>query len=875
MYILDMFPYPSGQGLHVGHVEGYTASDVLSRYYRMRGYAVLHPMGWDAFGLPAENYAIKTKTNPAAVVKKNIANFKRQINNMGFSYDWSREINTTDPSYYRWTQWIFLKLFKRGLAYQKEMPVNWCPSCKTVLADEEVVGGKCDRCGTNVERKNLTQWMLKITAYADRLLEDLDELAWPEKVKTMQRNWIGRSEGAEINFSLSGAVLQSIPAPVKTDITPSGGTTFSSSGNYFDHASRVCEKGQWVEISDKSFGATKVRVSRVDKIDNRLWRHHFDVSLPGSVAIFTTRLDTIYGATYVVIAPEHPLASFAAACAKNQKEISAYVQSVKNKSDEERIAQGKEKTGVRLEGIVAINPATGKEIPIYIADYVLVHYGTGAIMAVPAHDQRDFDFAKQYHLPIVPVISPDGKPDSMVLPYTGDGVLIHSGQLNGKQNRDAVEDIIGFLKKDKANTQYRERTQYKMRDWVFSRQRYWGEPIPLVFCQTCAEKLHALKKKPKNVSEGEWLNPGWVPILEKDLPLTLPKVKQYEPTGTLQSPLASVHSWVHASCPRCGGPARRETNTMPQWAGSCWYYLRYLDPKNSRALVDPKKEKAWMPVSIYIGGVEHAVLHLLYARFWHKVLYDEKVVRTKEPFARLINQGIILGSDGEKMSKSRGNVVNPDEVVKRYGADVLRTYEMFMGPLEDAKPWDEKGIVGIVRFLERVWMIGQMVGKKSGHTRSSDELIRNLHRTIKKVTEDIEALHFNTAISALMIFSREMDQANGQFSADVFEAFIKLLSPFAPFMTEEIWRVVLKNKKSLGLQAWPTYDSRYIVEHQVTVAVQINGKMRGTIMIAVDAERDEALRSVHADARLSQQLRDRIVRRVIFVPGRVINIICD
>ncbi|MFA6494954.1 MAG: leucine--tRNA ligase [Candidatus Paceibacterota bacterium] len=798
LYVLDMFPYPSGQGLHVGHVEGYTASDVLSRYYRMRGYAVLHPMGWDAFGLPAENYAIKTKTNPAAVVKKNVANFKRQINSMGFSYDWSREINTTDPSYYRWTQWIFLKLFSRGLAYQKEMPVNWCPSCKTVLADEEVVGGKCDRCGAVIERKNLTQWMLKITAYADRLLGDLDGLAWPEKVKTMQRNWIGRSEGAHIVFPIKTVLAHDLPA----------------------------------------------------------------------VEIFTTRPDTLFGATYLVIAPEHALAQWAAHNADNAKEVAAYVRATRHKSDEDRIAQGKEKIGVALTGVHAVNPATHKEIPIYVADYVLIHYGTGAIMAVPAHDQRDFDFAEKYHLPIIPVVSPDGKPDSMVLPYAGDGVLIRSGSFSGEKNVTAGGAIV-------AAVAGRMHTQYKMRDWIFSRQRYWGEPIPLVFCPACAEKLHALKKKPKNVSEGEWVNPGWVPVLEKDLPLTLPKVKQYEPTGTLQSPLASVRSWVHASCPRCGGPARRETDTMPQWAGSCWYYLRYIDPHNQRALIDPKKEKAWMPVSIYIGGVEHAVLHLLYARFWHKVLYDEKVVRTKEPFARLINQGIILGPDGEKMSKSRGNIVNPDQVVERYGADVLRTYEMFMGPLEDAKPWDDKGIVGIVRFLERVWMIGQTVGKKSGRTRSSGETIRNLHRTIKKVTDDIEALRFNTAISALMIFSREMDQANGQLSADVFGAFIKLLSPFAPFMAEEIWRVVLGNKKSLGTQTWPAYNQRYIVERQATIAVQINGKMRGTVTTAVDADRDEALRGVHADVRLAQQLRDRIVRRVIFVPGRVINIICD
>lgn len=798
LYVLDMFPYPSGQGLHVGHVESYTASDIIARYYRMRGYSVLHPMGWDAFGLPAENYAIKTKTSPRAVVKKNVANFKRQINSLGFSYDWSREINTTDPDYYRWTQWIFLKLFKRGLAYQEEMPVNWCPSCKTVLADEEVVGGKCDRCGTPVERKNLTQWMLKITAYADRLLKDLDDIAWPEKVKTMQRNWIGRSEGAQISFPLAGAAKSAVPL----------------------------------------------------------------------VEVFTTRPDTICGATYLVVAPEHPLIDAVRDQLENRKEVDAYLRAARNKSDEERIAQGKEKAGVRLGGVHAINPATHKEIPVYVADYVLMHYGTGAIMAVPAHDERDFDFAKKYHLPIVPVVSPDGKADSMVLPYTGDGVLINSGSFDGKQSRAVISDIVRLV-------EGKRHTQYKMRDWVFSRQRYWGEPIPLVFCEQCAATVKNLKKKPRELSEGEWLNPGWIPLNEKDLPLTLPNVKRYEPTGTLQSPLAAVSGWVHARCPRCGGPARRETDTMPQWAGSCWYYLRYVDPHNRRALVDPKKEKEWIPVSVYIGGVEHAVLHLLYARFWHKVLYDEKIVHTPEPFYRLVNQGIILGSDGEKMSKSRGNVVNPDDIVKKYGADALRMYEMFMGPLEDAKPWDEKGIVGIVRFLERVWALGQRCAKKTGQKqKASDELTRALHRTIKKVTQDIEAFRFNTAISALMILSRHMDEAGDAVLRAELEAFLKLVSPFAPFITEEIWRAVLKNKKSLGLQAWPVYAERYIAQETVAVAVQISGKMRGTVTVPAGASRDDVLAAVSADARLAPQISGKVVTRVVFVPDRIINIMC-
>ncbi len=819
LYVLDMFPYPSGQGLHVGHVESYTASDIIARYYRMRDYAVLHPMGWDAFGLPAENYAIKTKTSPRIVVKKNVANFKRQINSLGFSYDWSREINTTDPEYYRWTQWIFLKLFKRGLAYQKEMPVNWCPSCKTVLADEEVVGGKCDRCGTPVERKNLTQWMLKITAYADRLLEDLDGIAWPEKVKTMQRNWIGRSEGVVIDFLPQGADRQAY-----------------------------------------------ARLSENKKI----------ISKANPLRVFTTRPDTIYGATYLVVAPEHPLIEAVGNQLTNRREVDAYLRAARNKSDEERIAQGKEKTGVLLGGVWYINPATNKKIPVYVADYVLIHYGYGAIMAVPAHDERDFDFAKKHHLPVVPVVSPDGKTDSMVLPYTGNGVLIHSGSMDGKQAHDAAGDIVRMVD-GKAHT------QYKMRDWVFSRQRYWGEPIPLVFCQHCADKIKnpsptggQEKSKIKNLSKGEALNPGWVPLDEKDLPLTLPNVKRYEPTGTLQSPLSAVPGWVHTRCPRCGGPARRETDTMPQWAGSCWYYLRYIDPKNRHALIDPKKEKEWIPVSVYIGGVEHAVLHLLYARFWHKVLYDEKIVHAPEPFYRLVNQGIVLGSDGEKMSKSRGNVVNPDDIVKKYGADALRMYEMFMGPLEDAKPWDEKGIIGIVRFLERIWAMGQQFAKKTGRKKPApnQEFTGALHRTIKKVTQDIEAFRFNTAISALMILSRRMDETLDSVPLRAFETFLALVFPFAPFMTEEIWRGVLKNKKSLGRHAWPVYAERYIAQEMVAIAVQVNGKMRGTITVPANASRDDALAAVSADPRLAPHISGKVVTRVVFVPDRIINIMC-
>lgn len=839
LYILDMFPYASGDGLHVGHAEGYTASDILARYYRMRGFRVLHPMGWDAFGLPAENYAIKKKTMPQEVVKKNVARFKSQIRDLGFSYDWSREINTTDPEYYRWTQWIFLKFFEKGLAYRKATPVNWCSLCKTILADEEAEGGTCERCGARVEKKNLEQWMLKITAYADRLIKDLEGLDWPEKVKTMQRNWIGRSEGAMIKFPISNFQF--------------------------------------------------------------------------SIEVFTTRPDTLFGATYLVLAPEHEFVSQLLKTKnsqgkvrerksdiKNLAEVSKYVKMAINKSEQDRISEGKEKTGVELKGISAVNPANGLKIPVYIADYVLAHYGSGAIMAVPAHDERDFAFARQYNLPVVEVISPrvdSGEKGGAIRPkpqigaYIGNGILVNSGKFNGVESERAKEEITEFVKGT-------PRINYKLRDWIFTRQRYWGEPIPLVFCSSCKKQMEIFKaqfpisKLKKMYSEGELRNPGWAAVSEKELPVTLPKVKNYKPTGALSSPLAAINSWVKTKCPRCGGPAHRETNTMPQWAGSCWYYLRYLDPKNKKEIASKKAQKEFLPVSIYIGGVEHAVLHLLYARFWHKFLYDIGAVTTEEPFKRLINQGIILGSDGEKMSKSRGNVVSPDDIVKNFGADVLRMYEMFMGPLEEAKPWSNQGIAGISRFLQRVWKIynqrkiesGKTIRRKlrEGSGRDKNEKARTredmkkfegkFHIAVKKVTEDIEKLRFNTAISALMVLSREFEEKQ-DIPLGYYEDFAKLLAPFAPFISEELWRGHLGRKKSISYSDWPLWSKRMIVQKTAVIAVQINGKTRGTIETEVGAERNATFLSVSKDERFQKYFSAGPPRKIIFVPGRIINVI--
>lgn len=780
LYLLDMFPYPSGEGLHVGHVEGYTASDILSRYYRMQGYEVLHPMGWDAFGLPAENYALKTKKPPQEIVPQNIKRFKEQMRSLGFSYDWQREINTTDPDYYKWTQWIFLQLFKKGLAYEEETYVNWCPSCKTVLADEEIEEGKCERCGTKVERRKLKQWVLKITAYAERLLQDLDLLDWPERVKTMQRNWIGKSEGVEIEF-------------------------------------KVADTNKYLTV-------------------------------------FTTRPDTLFGATYLVLAPEHPLIPEITP-SNTQNEIKRYLAESLQKSDFERQANLTEKTGV-FTGAYALNPATKERIPIWVSDYVLMGYGTGAIMAVPAHDERDFSFAKEFHLPIKEVIAPEGKPhlEELDKPYSGEGILVNSGPFTGLDSQTAREKIALFVNGKKV-------VNYKLRDWIFSRQRYWGEPIPIIKCPRC----------------------GNVPLEEKDLPLKLPQIKKYEPTGNQESPLADITSWVKVTCPKCHGEALRETNTMPQWAGSSWYYLRYLDPKNKKFLADKKKAKIWLPVDIYIGGVEHAVLHLLYARFWHKFLFDLGIVTTPEPFQKLINQGVILGEDGEKMSKSRGNVINPDTIIQQYGADSLRMYEMFLGPLSFSKPWNSQGIIGIFRFLNRIWdLVSSEPQKKDGLKLTKEaqeklkkdllELERLEQLTIKKVTEDLENIHFNTAISALMEYTNRLSDFPKEYLPKKYlKTLVLLLSPFAPHLAEELGKTYLHERGLISQSKWPSYDKKLVEEKQFKLLIQVNGKLKATL--EVDKGISEASAQKSALPLVQKYLGKKKIKKVIFVPDRLINFV--
>ncbi len=782
MFILDMFPYPSGDGLHVGHVEGYTASDILSRYYRAQGYNVLHPMGWDAFGLPAENYAIKHKVNPAVSTKKNIDHFRKQMQMIGLSYDWTREINTTDPSYYKWTQWIFLELYKHGLAYEADMPVNWCPKCKTVLADEEVKENKCDRCGTLVERRNIRQWMLRITAYADRLLNDLPLLNWPEKIKVMQTNWIGRSEGTELDFKVENTDLK--------------------------------------------------------------------------IKVFTTRIDTIYGATYLVLSPESPFIN-QITTAEYKKEVILYQDQARKKSDLERQGSNASKTGV-FTGAYAVNPASKKLIPIWIADYILMSYGTGAVMGVPAHDSRDWQFAKTFNLPIIQVISKDGQVQQMLnAPLTASGVLVNSGIFNGLSTDIAAAKISNYLAGKKV-------VHYKLRDWVFARQRYWGEPIPLIHCPIC----------------------GIQPVPVRDLPLKLPRVKHYEPTGTGESPLAKIDSWVNVKCPKCGGPAKRETNTMPQWAGSCWYYLRYLDPQNSKQLVDARKEKYWLAnkksehfgVHLYIGGVEHAVLHLLYARFWHKFLYDLGLVSNKEPFYKLINQGMILGSGHEKMSKSRGNVVNPDEIVKNYGADALRIYEMFMGPLQDSKPWSTEGLAGITRFLDKVWLVARKIstpqqGERPLSKEAKSKLIQLKAETIKKVTQDIEGFRFNTAISALMIYTNALWDADALLDKIYLISLIKLLNPFAPHITEEIWQTMLCQKKPLELEPWPRWEEKDIEKRTAIIAIQINGKFRGNIEAPFGLTQGEVFNLAKKVETINKYFDQQNVQKIIYIQDKLLNIV--
>lgn len=773
-YALDMFPYPSGAGLHVGHPEGYTATDILSRMKRMQDFNVLHPMGWDAFGLPAEQYALDTGNHPAEFTQKNIDTFRRQIKSLGFSYDWDREINTTDPEYYKWTQWIFLKLYEMGLAYVDEVAVNWCPALGTVLANEEVIDGKSERGGHPVERRPMRQWVLRITAYADRLLEDLDEVDWPESIKEMQRNWIGRSEGAEVTF----------------------------------------------------------------QIDNH----------EENFTVFTTRPDTLFGATYAVLAPEHALVE-KITTSEQKAAVEAYLEKIKSKSDLERTDLAKEKTGV-FTGAYAINPANGEKMPIWIADYVLVSYGTGSIMAVPAHDERDYEFAKTFELPIKEVVA-GGNVEAEA--YTGDGEHVNSDFLNGLNKEDAITKMISWLEEKKIGT---KKITYRLRDWLFSRQRYWGEPIPII----------------------HWEDGIMTGVPEEELPLTLPETSEIKPSGTGESPLANIAEWVNVVDPVTGKKGRRETNTMPQWAGSSWYYLRYIDPKNNKQIADPEKIKEWLPVDMYIGGVEHAVLHLLYARFWHKVLYDIGVVPTKEPFQKLFNQGMILGENNEKMSKSKGNVVNPDEIVASHGADTLRLYEMFMGPLDAAIAWSTNGLDGSRRFLDRVWrLLVDDNGELSSKVQTIEEmkgLDKIYHQTVKKVTEDFEALRFNTAISQMMVFINECYKADS-IPQKYVEGFVKLLSPICPHMTEELWQIITGSNQSIAYEAWPAYDEAKLVDDEVEIVIQINGKVKAKLMVPADANKDALEQIAMEDNQVKEQIDGKQVRKVIAVPGKLVNIVAN
>ncbi|CQR48188.1 Leucine--tRNA ligase [Paraliobacillus sp. PM-2] len=773
-YVLDMFPYPSGAGLHVGHPEGYTATDIISRMKRMQGYEVLHPMGWDAFGLPAEQYALDTGNDPAEFTKKNIDTFRRQIQELGFSYDWDREINTTDPNYYKWTQWIFLKLYEKGLAYVDEVAVNWCPALGTVLANEEVIDGKSERGGHPVERKPMKQWMLKITAYADRLLEDLEELDWPESIKDMQRNWIGRSEGAEVVFGIDGL--------------------------------------------DENF------------------------------TVFTTRPDTLFGATYAVLAPEHPLVD-KVVTSEQQENVQRYLDEVKLKSDLERTDLAKDKTGV-FTGAYAVNPINGKKLPIWIADYVLMSYGSGAIMAVPAHDERDYEFAKQFDLDIVPVLEGG---DVSKEAYVGDGKHINSDFLNGLNKEDGISKAIEWLE---THNKGEKKVTYRLRDWLFSRQRYWGEPIPII----------------------HWEDGTTTGVKEDELPLVLPKTTEIKPSGTGESPLANISDWVNVVDPKTGMKGRRETNTMPQWAGSCWYFLRFVDPTNTEKLADYDELKKWLPVDIYIGGAEHAVLHLLYARFWHKFLYDIGVVPTKEPFMKLYNQGMILGENNEKMSKSKGNVVNPDEIIETHGADTLRLYEMFMGPLDASIAWSTTGLDGARRFLDRVWRLfiteeTNEVSSKIVDSVTEDTLEKVYHETVKKVTDNFEDLRFNTGISQMMVFVNEAYKAD-QISKDYAEGFVKLLSPVAPHLTEELWNK-LGHDDTVAYQSWPAFDEAKLVESEVEIVIQVMGKVRAKMMVNKDATKEELEEKALDNEAIKERLEGKTVRKVIAVPGKLVNIVAN
>jgi leucyl-tRNA synthetase len=809
LYVLDMFPYPSGAGLHVGHPEGYTATDIYCRYQRMRGLNVLHPMGWDAFGLPAEQYAIDTGTHPSVTTRNNVNTFRRQIQMLGFSYDWDREVDTTDPEYFRWTQWIFLQLFKKGLAYESEVPVWWCEGCKAVLANEEVnADGTCDRKGhKNVYRRPLRQWILKITAYAERLLEDLKLVDWPESIKEQQRNWIGRSEGAAVDFGIAetaggrGAVQQ------------------QQAGRPFNRAN-----GRDARSTDGGRDAHPTKIIRV----------------------FTTRPDTLFGATYMVLSPEHPLVDKVATPAQRPA-VDAYRAEAARKSELERTALEKEKTGV-FTGGYAINPVNDEKIPIWVADYVMMGYGTGAIMAVPAHDTRDFEFAMKFDLEIRAVVQPPAGIDPHG--FTGDGISVNSGLITGLPTPEAKKKIIAWLEEKGLG---KATVQYKLRDWLFSRQRYWGEPIPIVHCD----------------------KHGAVPVPESELPLKLPEMKDYTPTGSAEPPLAKAVDWVTTKCPQCGGPARRETNTMPQWAGSCWYYLRYIDPRNDRAFVAKDKEKYWMPVDLYIGGAEHAVLHLLYSRFWHKVLFDLGHVSTPEPFLRLVNQGMILGEDGQKMSKSRGggNVINPDDVVRECGADSLRMYEMFMGPLDATKPWSTQGLEGVYRFLGRVWRLycGEDGNPILDDSQPSAALLKALHQTIKKVGQDTESLAFNTAIAQMMIFVNEVT-AQQKRPRSLLEPFVLILAPYAPHLAEELWEK-LGHKQSLAYEPWPKHDVSLLKEDTLTIILQVNGKLRDRADAPAQSSAAELEKLALANDRIKEHLAGKQVKRVIVVPGKLVNIV--
>ena len=767
-YNLIEFPYPSGQGLHVGHPRSYTALDIIARKRRMQGYNVLYPIGWDAFGLPTENFAIKNKIHPKIVTKNNIANFTRQLKMLGFSFDWSREINTTSPEYYKWTQWIFLQLFKKGLAYKQEMPINWCTGCKVGLSNEEVVNGVCERCGSEVVQRRKSQWMLKITEYAQRLIDDLDEVDYIEKVKIQQKNWIGRSEGAEVNFKLS-------------------------SGD--------------------------------------------------DLVVYTTRCDTLFGATYVVMSPEHALIEKLKPLITNMDVVNDYIVQASKKSEFERTELAKDKTGVQLEGIYAVNPANGAKLPVWISDYVLVTYGTGAIMAVPAHDTRDWEFAKKFGLPIIEVV--EGGEDVQKEAYTDvySGNMVNSGFLNGLSVKEAIPTMIDWIEK---NNLGKRKVNFKLRDWVFSRQRYWGEPIPLVHCEKC----------------------GWVPIPESELPLELPEIDTFEPGENGESPLAKAFDWIKTTCPHCGGPAERETDTMPQWAGSSWYFLRYMDPHNSEALASREALEYWSPVDWYNGGMEHTTLHLLYSRFWHKFLYDIGVVPTKEPYMKRTSHGMILGEDNQKMSKSRGNVVNPDDVVNEFGADAFRTYEMFIGAFDQTTPWSQKGLKGCYKFIERVWKLQDAVTDDEGY---SADLEKTMHKTIKKVTEDYDRMKFNTGIAALMSLVNDFYK-KGSVTKGEYLTLITLLNPVAPHATEELWQM-FGGEGYLSLAKWPEYDESKTVDDEIEIVVQINGKIKGKLTVSADTSDDDIRNAALADETIAALTEGKTIVKTIVVKGRLVNIV--